>query len=685
MKKPSAHVRNLLSLISALMLACAVAAASLLFYLRAQALPASTLSLTSQMYDRNGELIAAFYKDQNRSMVPLEQISPWVIRATLAIEDRRFYDHFGLDLRGMLRASAVNLAQMDKVQGASTITQQLARNMFLSHERTWKRKIREALLSLQLEMKYSKDEILEQYLNQIYYGHSAYGIQAAARLYFDKDASDLSLAESALLAGVPKGPLYYSPFLHPDSAKERQRIVLKAMADYGYITPEQAEEAYREPLQYASRQKEDQHGAPYFRDYVRRVVTEQLGMDERLFEQGGIRIYTTLDLRAQRAAEEAVAKYLDGQNPELQAALVAIDPFSGHILAMVGGRDYGQNQFNRALSTSRQPGSSFKPIVYLAALESGRYTPVTRVVSEPTAFVYDEGRKIYRPHNFGNRYFGPIDLREAIQRSDNIYAVHTAMEIGPEEVIDMARRLGITSSMEPLPSLALGTFPVSPLEMAAAFGTIANQGVRVSPVAVLRITDSRGRVLYEAEPEHVRVIEPGYPYVLTKLMESVFEPGGTGYRIANRLHRPISGKTGTTNSDAWMVGFTPELAAAVWVGYDRGRNLNSLEAYLAAPIFADFMEAALAGQPPSLFPIPPGVVNVYIDAGTGLLASADCDPKEIRLETFVAGTEPLEHCAAHGGTLVPADPGPTGQPGGEERKAPRPSWWEGIKSWWKRR
>lgn len=643
-----------------------------LLFLRTQALPAAAVTQTSYILDAKGLIIEAFDSGQNRQIVPLSAVSPHAIHAVLAIEDHRFYDHPGIDVIGLARAALVNLKHMDKVQGASTLTQQLARNLYLNHDRTWARKIKEAVYALQLEMRYDKDEILEKYLNQIYYGHSTYGIQAAARLFFGKDAADLTLAESALLAGVPKGPRYYSPYYDMENARKRQRVVLQSMANHGYITRQEAERAAAEPLVFQPLRGGRRSAAPYFSDYIRHVALEEIGISEQLLQEGGIRVYTTLDLRAQELAEQAVSAHI-GEGEELQAALIALDPRTGHIKAMVGGTRYEKNQYNRALSATRQPGSAFKPIVYLAALSQNRFTPVTRFKSEPTAFSYDEGRQTYMPSNFNDKYAHDfIDMREAIAHSDNIFAVHTLMSVGAEEVIHTARKLGIHSRLEPLPSLALGTFPVSPLEMAAAYGTIANLGERAETTAILRVTDSEGRVLYEAKPRKWRVMDAAYAYVLTNMMESVFEPGGTGHRVAEMIRRPVAGKTGTTNTDAWMVGFTPELAVAVWVGHDKGRRISPVEAHKAAPIFAEFLEKTLEPIPPKIFPIPEGVVSVYIDAATGKIATADCP--DIRLEVFVKGTEPTEFCTEHGSPAPPQNPQP-------EEELER-SWWDDLKRWW---
>jgi 1A family penicillin-binding protein len=647
-----------------------------LLYLRSQALPVSVVLQTTEIYDMNGKLIDSIYAGQNRDIVTLDKVSPYMIQSTLAVEDHRFYDHFGIDPMGIARAAYINLKNMEKAQGASTITQQLARNLYLNHERTWGRKIKEAILALQLEMRYDKNKILEQYLNQIYYGHAAYGVESASKLYFHKSSSELTLAESALLAGVPKGPKYYSPYMDKERAKERQKIVLQKMVEHGYITQNQASRAYREDLTLYPLSGDEPSVAPYFKDYVKYIATNQLGITEEQYNGGGIKIYTTLDLRAQQIAEETVKKHLSKEHPDLQGALISIDPRNGYIKAMVGGKDYEQNQFNRVFSNSRQPGSAFKPIVYLAALQQHALTPVSKYKSEPTAFTYDEGRKTYMPSNFGNKYPNKeVDLRYAISHSDNIYAVHTIMDVGADNVIAMARSLGIASPMKPLPSLALGATAVSPFEMVSAYAAIANQGVRVEPIAITRVEDGRGRILYEAQRKETHVIDPAYTYVLTKQMESVFDPGGTGYRVADKLRRPVAAKTGTTNTDAWMIGFTPELATAVWIGYDRDRKINSLESYLSAPIFAEFTEQTLEPIPPKLFPIPDGIISVYINPESGKLATENCP--ESRLEAFVKGTEPLEYCTVHGGADDGLQPLPSDQSHKEKH-----SWWSDLKRWW---
>ncbi|WP_419876037.1 transglycosylase domain-containing protein [Candidatus Pristimantibacillus sp. PTI5] len=649
--------------------------AGTLIYLRTQSLPVTAISQTSQMIDLQGNVIDTFHAGENRRSVQLSDISHYVIEATLAIEDRRFYDHRGFDVKGMARAVMVNVQSFSARQGASTLTQQLARNLYLTHERTWQRKMKEAMYTVQLEMSYSKDEILGMYLNQIYYGHGSYGIEAAAMMYFNKHASELSLAESAMLAGIPKGPKYYSPYLNMKNAKDRQLTILQAMLEGGSITSEQADAAYAEVLDFQTLGSGSQEGfAPYFRDYIRYIAVDKLGIDEHLLNEGGITIYTTLDPEAQATAEEVIAEGIP-ESSEQQAALIAIDPRNGYIKAMVGGRNYKQNQYNRVFAKTRQPGSSFKPFLYLTALQSGFMSPVTRYMSEPTVFTYDEGRKTYEPHNYGDKYLNElIDMRKALASSDNIYAVNTIMTVGADKVIETARKLGIDSPMQPVPSLALGTFPVSPFEMASAFGTFANGGIHAEPIAIIRIEDRKGQVLYEAKQQAEQAVTAAEAYVMTSLMESVFEEGGTAFRVSSMIKRPVAGKTGTTPTDAWLVGYTPELATAVWVGYDKDRKLTVAEAYRAAPIFAKFTEQALAAIPPKIFPIPEGVVSVYIDPTSGKLAEGSCPNR--RLEAFLSGTEPTEVCGE------PAAAGEGGADKDGKNGTGKGSWWSDLKRWW---
>ncbi|EJL40394.1 MULTISPECIES: transglycosylase domain-containing protein [Brevibacillus] len=645
----------------------------LILYLRSQPLPETFVKQTTTIYASNGEVLDTMHRGENRISVPIQEISPALINATIAIEDRSFREHYGFDWKRLAMAAYVDVINMDMRQGASTITQQLARNLYLTLDKTWERKIKEALLAIQLELNYSKDEILEMYMNQIYYGHSAYGVQAAAQTYFGKDAKNLTVAESAMLAGIPKGPTYYSPFVDFERAKSRQKLILEAMERDGMLTAKEAEQAYAEPIKLKQRTAENiAEQAPYFRDYIANLVKNKYGIDEEKFIHGGLKIHTTLDPVMQKKAEEIIASTLPKDNPNLQAALVAMDPATGHIKAMVGGRDYKTSQYNRVLG-KRQPGSSFKPIMYLAALQNG-YTPLTMMKSEPTVFTYDNNKQ-YIPSNFGGRYANAmINMREAIKTSDNIYAVKTIDFLSPQKVVEQAKSLGITSPMQAVPSLALGTSPVSPLELNAAYAAIVNKGEAVQPIAITSIEDSEGNILLEEKTEKTRVADPVASALLVNMMQSVFERGGTGYRVANELNRPVAGKTGSTDYDAWLSGFTPQLVATVWVGYDKNQKVDDVkEGYMSKKIWASFMESALKGQPPALFDMPAGVVSVYIDPASGKLATEHCPNPQ--LFYFASGTEPHDYCTDH----IPAD-----------HQAPTPltppdssTFWQRMGSWWK--
>nr|WP_157057677.1 PBP1A family penicillin-binding protein [Calditerricola satsumensis] len=644
---------------------------TVLLYLRAQPLPKGNTAATTVILAADGSVLDELHRGQNRKPVPLSTISPHVIAATLAVEDRRFFEHFGFDWRRMAKAIYVDVKEMRFAEGASTITMQLARNLYLSHEKTVARKLKEALYALQLELHYSKTRILELYLNQIYYGHGAYGIQAAAQTYFGKDAKDLTLAESALLVGLPKGPSLYSPYRHFDRAKARQKVVLDAMVAAGYLRPEEAASAFAEPLRLVppgARTREPV--APYFRDAVVDMLEERYGLTEEQIFRGGLRVHTTLDPKIQRAAEEVIKQLLPKDRP-LQVALVAVDPQTGAVRALVGGRDYRASPYNRAFAR-RQPGSTFKPVVYLAALENG-FTPLTLQRSEPTTFTYDNG-KTYTPKNFGDKYpNADIPLYRAIAQSDNIYAVKTLMFLGPDKVIETARRLGITSPLQPYPSLALGSMDVTPFEMAYAYATLANLGERPKPLLVTRVEDANGNVLVDEQPERVRVAEAAHAYVLTHMLQGVFAEG-TGSPVRSLLKRPAAGKTGTTDYDAWLSGYTPHLAVTVWLGYDDKRPLRTAsDGYLAKRLWATFVERALADAQPALFPVPDGVTTVYIDPGTGKLATETC-PHPKRL-AFVSGTEPTDYCQAH----LPAGkrPVPPDQPDASD------SLWQRLKHWWR--
>ncbi|RYM05546.1 PBP1A family penicillin-binding protein [Sporolactobacillus sp. THM7-7] len=626
------------------------------------------------LYDKTNKPIGKL-QDERREWVSIEQIAPYAKQATLAIEDRRFFYHDGFDLRRIAKAAITDLRHLSKEQGASTITMQYAKNLFLSNDKTWIRKASEVFYTMRLEMNASKKEILEGYLNTIYYGHGAYGIEAAAKTYFNKKAEQLTLAESSLLAGIPNGPSLFSPFADYDQAKGRQRVVLNTMVDNGYITKKQAEIAYRMPLHLADHQKKKKRTAPYFQDAVKKVLTRQLHFSESDLAAGGLKVYTTLDPKAQAAAEYRVRQTIP-ERSKLQTALIAVDPATGGVRAMVGGRDYDRSPYNRAVSAKRAPGSAFKPFLYYAALRNG-FTPATRLKSRPTAFTFDDGRSTYTPNNFGGYYAdGPITMAQALALSDNIFAVKTHLSIGMGELIEAAKKAGITSPLVEIPSLALGSKPVSALEMAEGYATLANKGARIQPAFVTKVTDGNGRVLYEWKPKKKQVLNQQAAFVLSQMMTGIFDKRLNGYTkvtgstVAGRLTHTIAAKTGSTSTDSWMAGFTPEMVGAVWVGYDRGETISTYpEAGYAKTIWAGFMESALAGTPRNSFKPPKGVVKVRVDPKTGLLADGQCPG---RPTYFVKGTEPTAYCS-----------GNTKHPDSEKKKGPeKRRWFDRLFHWW---
>lgn len=593
-------------------------------------------------YDDRGQVIGKWEENQ-RKWVPVRKMAPSIKMATLAIEDRRFFQHHGFDLRRIAGSALVDLRSLSKAQGASTITMQYAKNLFLTNNKTWMRKSEEMFYTMRLEMNESKKQILEGYLNTIYYGHGAYGIEAASELYFNKKASDLTLAESSLLAGIPNGPSLYSPYLHFKLAKERQKVVLHMMVASGDLTKRQAATVYKEPLSLAAPKKQSSERAPYFQDAVRSELLHRLHLSQKQLNSGGLKINTTLDAESQQTAEFWVRHTIPSQS-KIQTAMIALDPKTGGVVAMVGGRNYQASAYNRAVSARRAPGSSFKPFLYYAALRSG-FTPATRLKSAPTAFTFDDGHGSYQPNNFGGYYAdAPITMAQALALSDNIFAVKTHLAIGMNQLVNAAKKAGITSPLAPIPSLALGSKPVSVLELARGYATLANDGARIQTNLITKVTNSKGKVLYQWHPNKKQVLNKKSTFVLSQMMTGIFDKRLDGYtkvtgtQVASRLTHKIAAKTGSTSTDSWMAGFTPDLVTAVWVGYDKGETISTYpDTGYAKDIWSHFMESALEGKPKNTFKAPKGVVKVKIDPKTGLLADRDYPG---RPTYFVKGTEP---------------------------------------------
>jgi len=703
----------------------------------------------STMYAADGTVMGEFFVER-RYVVDLERIPPHVIRAFLAAEDARFYEHQGVDVPGIVRAFWKNIEAGEIVQGGSTITQQVVKSFLLTPERTWMRKLKEAILARRIDRWLSKDEILYLYLNQIYLGSGAYGVEAAARTYFDRHVQELTLAEGALLAGLPKAPGRYSPFRNLERALERQRYVLGRMSEEGFVSPAEARQARRAAVRLVDPDGPSARGLSrhwslkdldFFTEEVRRRVEDRYDYDT-LYKKG-IEIHTTMDPRAQKLAQEALdrglreydkrhgyrgaarrvegrerdrlveslrerteeprpgmvvrgvvedyressgtygidlgfaqgvlsasgrkwagsrARFRSGdvvwvkldeiqdsewktfleQEPAVQGSIMAMNPRTGRVFCMVGGRDFEQSQFNRVTQAVRQPGSAFKPIVYAAALDKD-YSQAS--VLTDSAFVYDDGlHGLWKPSNYDRRFWGPLSLRKALVHSRNVVSVKLLEEIGPGYVVDYAHRLGIRSSLTPTLSLALGASGVSLWELLTAYSAFAHQGKRTQPYLVSKIVDRHGNVLEKQRVEAQSVISPQTAFLMTDILKGVIQ-SGTG-RKAAKLGRPAAGKTGTTNEyrDAWFIGYTPSVLAGAWVGFDDdGKSLGRKEAggRVALPVWLYFMEKWLKDKPVEDFTAPPGIVFVKMNEITGTLAGPD-DPDAV-YAAFVEGNLPPEH------------------------------------------
>ncbi len=610
------------------------------------------------------ELITGLYERiwQERRVVKLPEVPSLVVKAVLGIEDERFYRHRGIDPLSVLRATWVNIRSRGVVQGGSTLTQQLMKNFFLGDERTFQRKIKEALMAVVAERKYSKDEILENYLNEIYLGQRGsqgiFGIWEASQFYFSKSLAELTVGEVALLAGLIRAPNRLSPYRNIEVATRRRNVVLAKLLDDNVITPNQYETAVGETLRRRELVKVT-NDAPYYVDYIRRELAANYSNEVLTAE--GLRIFTSLDLNLQKIAEQTLAdglKKLEATYPalrrkseddSLEGAIVVIRPQTGEIKAMVGGRSYQQSQFNRVFQARRQPGSIFKPFVYLAALMNSegerKFTPATMIEDAPFNWSY-EGQE-WQPGNYNDQYFGTVTFRRALERSLNSATARIARDVGIRRVRDMAYRLGIQSSLPLIPSLALGAVEVTPLEVAVAFSTLANGGVRTQPLAVKQVINLDEKTLEKRDIRVQKVLTPEVAFMMNYLLKGVMDRG-TG-ESARRwgFTRPAAGKTGTTNDykDSWFVGYTPDLLAVVWVGFDNQSKLGLSGAQAALPIWTEFMKRATIGIPITEFFPPPGIRIIEIDPISGHPATPNCPT--VLQEAFFEGEEPVGTCPLH--------------------------------------
>ncbi len=751
--------------IACLFVIAGAAAAVAVYYYLSKDLPKITSltdyhpSIITTVYSDDNRKIAEFYKER-RIVVPLSKIPLTLQQAFVAAEDARFYTHNGIDFLSIIRAFIKNLEAGAIVQGGSTITQQVTKSFLLSPERSYERKIKEAILAYKIDKALTKEEILYLYLNQIYLGHGAYGVEAAAENYFGKSVSELNLAECAILAGLPQAPSRYSPFRYPERAKQRQIYVLNRMLEEGFIDNAAVTEAIDIKMDIKPRRNWYIEQVPIYTEHVRRYVEKKYGK-EALYTQG-LKIYAAVNIEMQKAARKEIEKGLrdldrrqgyrgpeehltpeeieqfsemlqltfeetpltegssvrgviididdaagtatvrmgndqgaiflkdmrwarkpnvnrtmrqdpvrkisnvlktgdvilvrleektdDGdlwkltldQVPDAQSALLCIEAETGLVKVMVGGRDFMQSQFNRAIQSRRQPGSAFKPIIYAAALDKG-YTPATEIIDSPIVFTDETSDFTWKPKNYGKKFYGPTLLREALAKSRNVVTIKILQDIGIDYCINYARRLGIESELSRDLSIALGSSGVSLLELVNAYAVFANQGYLVQPAFITKIEDRYGNILEEMSPSRERVIDKSTAYIMTSLLESVVKEG-TGRRV-RALNRPVAGKTGTTNDlqDAWFMGYTPQFISGVWVGFDNGRPMGRGEtgSRTASPIWLGFMEAVHKGLPERVFQVPKGVVFAKIDAETGLLPIPES--KKTRFECFKEGTVPTEY------------------------------------------
>ncbi|MBN2071982.1 MAG: PBP1A family penicillin-binding protein [Candidatus Krumholzibacteriota bacterium] len=626
-------------------------------------------SLKTRILAADSTTIREFYK-QDRILLPLDEIPEPLKQAFLAVEDRRFYDHFGIDFIRIFSAAWKDIRHWRIKEGASTITQQLSTDLFLTKEQTFARKIKEILLAFRIERAYSKDEILELYLNQIYFGGGGYGVEAASQRFFGKSVKDLELHQIALLPGLPKNPTGYNPFRRPERALKRRAIVLRAMQEYGVITEAQLDTLKTKPLDVVEQDGDDVQSAPYFTEYIRQILVEKYG-DTAVYS-GGMTVYTTLDPYLQKVAEDSMetfitsleekngyeftrAMYLDSLTagvkvaPDyLQSAAVAIDPRNGHIKVMVGGRNFKEKKFNSVIQARRQPGSAFKMFIYLAALEYG-YSPSDILLDTPIV-IEMPNREVYKPRNFSRTFHGAVSLRFALDKSINIPAVKLLQKLGGPAVINVAKRMGIRTPLMPYLSLALGAQEVTLLDLTSAFGVLATGGIRAEPMAILRIVDADGNILEDYRESQEEVLSAQIAYIMNDMMQTTIDEGTGRTARYMGLKIPCAGKTGTTDDegDGWFIGYAPDLAVGVWTGFSHGvipMGKNMVGAYSALPLWTWIMKAAHPGNTGPEFTRPDGISEAMICTDSGLLATPYC--KNVRRELFIEGHEPSRTCDLH--------------------------------------
>lgn len=594
------------------------------------------------MYDKDNK---SFYEGNNgtRKWVKLKDISKELINATIYSEDKNFYKHNGFDIPRIIKSSITNIRTKDLKEGASTITQQYARNLFLTFDKTWERKIKEAWYAFKLENEYSKDQILEGYLNTINYGNGILGIENASLYYFNKSAKDLNLAESSMLAGIPKSPNNYSPLNDEKAALKRQKVILNAMIKNNVITEKQKNEALNTKLTYYGKKENlNLSTIMYYQDAVIRELQDLKIVSDKTIRQGGLKIYTSLDIEAQSALEGSIKTNLEGKD-EMQTSVVVMNPNNGEIIALAGGKDYSKSQFNRAVQSKRQVGSTMKPILYYSALENG-LTASTTFLSKPTTFSLDNGLT-YSPSNYGDIYPNDkITMALAIAYSDNIYAIKTHLFLGEDSLVKYAKKMGIKSKLEANASLPLGTNELTIKEFVSAYASLANSGYSVKNHLIRKVEDASGTVLYKYKEKKDKILNESYTYILNELLANTYDVSLKSYTaptcasISPKLTKKYAVKSGTTDYDLWTVGYTPDVIVGVWTGYDDNRKLSNKELKYSKNIWADTIEGYLRDKEEKWYDKPSNVVGVLTDVNTGFVATNDSKLKKVLY--YIKGTEP---------------------------------------------
>lgn len=593
------------------------------------------------LYDKDDNL----YSGSNDEWIGLDQMSDSIIEATLAVEDKNFYKHQGFDVLRIAKAMFTNITNGKTLQGASTITQQYAKNLFLDFDKNWYRKIEEAFLTMRLEAHYSKDEILEGYLNTINYG-GIFGIENASKYYFGKSAKDLTLAEASILAGIPKSPSNYSPIANPEKAKNRQAIILNAMVKNKYITEEEKEEAFKTELTYLGKtENDDLPTLMYYQDAVMKELESIHSIPSSFLETGGLKIYTYLDMKAQKDLDDSIAKNFE-KKPDLQVASVMMNPNNGNIIAIAGGRDYSKSQFNRVTSSKRQVGSTMKPFLYYTALESG-FTASTTFTSERTTFTFSEN-KTYSPENYAETYGNkPISMAAAIAYSDNIYAVKTHLFLGEDNLVEFANRIGISAKLDAIPSLALGTKEINILDMMKGYATFANEGYEINPHFIRRVEDMNGNVLFEAKKQKDQILNKSTVFILNELLANTYSKEFVDYNyptclsISPKMTKTYAIKTGTTDTDHLIFGYNKDVILGMWVGYDDNQPTEVSDGTLMKNAWVDTMESYLKEKENNWYQIPSNVVGVLVDPISGKPVTTESKHKKIFY--YIKGTQPLSN------------------------------------------